>query len=94
MTKKLLKSDSKYIKNSPGPFSCIRADANAGATCIRSERNSLKNLANMRKMIPQSCLPVFARVRIQAPHVFAQKLIRESANRALVKAIFEALKSL
>ena len=36
---------------------------------------SLKNLANLRKMIPQKYFPVFARVRIQAPHVFAQKLI-------------------
>ena len=31
---------------------------------------SLKNLANLRKMIPQNYFPVFARVRIQAPHVF------------------------
>ena len=29
----------------------------------------------MRKMIPQKVFPVFARVWIQAPHVFAQKLI-------------------
>ena len=35
----------------------------------------MKKLANMRKMIPQKYFPVFARVRIQAPHVFAQKLI-------------------
>ena len=66
---------NQYINNSPGIFSCIRAGANTGATCIRTEMNSLKNLANMRKMIPQKYFPVFARVRIQAPHVFAQKLI-------------------
>ena len=42
---------------------------------ICTETNSLKNLDNMRKMIPQKSFPVFARVRIQAPHVFAQKLI-------------------
>ena len=54
---------------------CIRAGANTGATCIRTEMNSFKNLANTRKMIPQKYSPVFARVQIQAPHVFAQKLI-------------------
>ena len=37
--------------------------------------NSLKNMAKIRKMIPQKYLPVFARVRIQAPHVFVLKLI-------------------
>ena len=36
---------------------------------------SLKNVANMRKMLPLKYFPVFARVRIQAPHVFTQKLI-------------------
>ena len=36
--------------------------------------NSLKNLANMRKRIPQTYFPVFARVQIQAPHVFTQKI--------------------
>ena len=40
----------------------------------RTRMNSLKNLANMRKMIPQKYFPVFARVPIQAPHVFAPKL--------------------
>ena len=35
--------------------------------------NSLKNLANMRKIISQKCFPVFARMRIQALHVLAQK---------------------
>ena len=29
----------------------------------------------MQKMIPQKSFLVFARVRIQAPHVFAEKLI-------------------
>ena len=37
--------------------------------------NSLNNLANMQKMIPQIYFPVFAWVLIQAPHVVAQKLI-------------------
>ena len=36
---------------------------------------SLKNLDNMRKSIPEKYFPVFVRVQIQAPHVFAQKLI-------------------
>ena len=40
---------------------------------IRTEMKSLKNLPNMRKVIPQKYFPVFARVRIQAPHVFEQK---------------------
>ena len=66
---------NQYINNLPGIFSCIRAGANTGATCIRTEMKSLKNLSNMRKMIPQKYFPVFARVRIQAPHAFAQKLI-------------------
>ena len=61
--------------NSPGVFSCIRAGANTGATCIRPEIISLKNLANMQKMTPQKYFPVFTRVRIQAPHVVAEKLI-------------------
>ena len=30
---------------------------------------------HISKIIPQKYFPVFARVRIQAPHVFAQKLI-------------------
>ena len=64
-----------YINNSPEIFSCIRAGANTGATCIRPEIISLKILANMQKMTPQKYFPVFARVRIQAPHVFAEKLI-------------------
>ena len=66
---------NQYINNSPGIFSCIRAGANTGATCIRPEIISLKNLAKMQKMTPQKYFPVFARVRIQAPHVFAEKLI-------------------
>ena len=64
---------NQYINNSPGIFSCIRAGANTGATCIRTEMNSFKNLASMWKMIPQKYFPVFARVRIQAPHVFTKK---------------------
>ena len=64
---------NQYINNSPEIFSCIRAGANTGATCIRPEITSLKNLANMQKMTPQKYFPVFARVRIQAPHVFTKK---------------------
>ena len=37
--------------------------------------NSLNNLANMRKMIPQKYFPASARVRIEALHVFAQIFI-------------------
>ena len=66
---------NQYMNNSPGIFSCIRAGANTGASCIHPERSSLKNLANMQKMTPQTYFPVCARVRIQAPHVFAKKLI-------------------
>ena len=66
---------NQYTNNSPGVFSSIRAGANTGATCIRTEMNSLKNLADMRTVIPQKYFPVFARARIQAPHVFARKLI-------------------
>ena len=65
---------SEYINNSSKVVSCIRAGANAGATCIRADMNSLKNLARMRTMIPQMYFPVFTRVRIQAPRVFAQEL--------------------
>ena len=53
-------AQNQYINNSPGVFTCIRAGANTGATCICTEMNSLKNLANMRKMIPQKYFPVFA----------------------------------
>ena len=62
---------ARNINNSPGIFSCIRAGANTGATCIRPEIISLKNLANMQKMTPQK----YFLARIQAPHVFAEKLI-------------------
>ena len=75
---------NQYINNSPGIFSCIRAGANTGATCIRTEMNSFKNLANMRKMIPQKYFPVFARVRIQAPHVFTKKLIPQEFYPACI----------
>ena len=66
---------NQYINNSPEIVSCIRAGANTGATCIRPEIISLKNLAKMQKMTPQKYFSVFARVRIQAPHVFTKKLI-------------------
>ena len=51
---------NQYINNSQGVFSCIREGANTGATCICTEMNSLKNLANMRKMIHQKYFPAFA----------------------------------
>ena len=66
---------NRYINDLPGIFSCMRAGASTGATCIRTEMNSLHNLATIRKMIPQKYFPVFAAVRIQAPHAFTQKLI-------------------
>ena len=66
---------NQYINNSPGVVSCFRAGANTGATCIRTELNSFKNLAILPKMIPQKYFPVFTRERIQAPHVFERKLI-------------------
>ena len=75
---------NQYINNSPGIFSCIRAGANTGATCIRPERISLKNLANMQKMSSQKYFPVFARVRIQAPHVFTQKLLPQEKFPACI----------
>ena len=66
---------NQYINNSQGLFSCIRAGANTGATCICTEMNSPKNLAKYSKiLIPQKNFPVFARARIQAPHAFAQKV--------------------
>ena len=64
---------NQYINNSPEIFSCIRTGANTAATCIRPEIISLENLANMQKMTPQKYFPVFARVRIQAPRVFAKQ---------------------
>ena len=38
----------------------------------------------MQKMTPQKYLPVFARVRIQAPHVFAEKLIPQEIFPACI----------
>ena len=75
---------NQYINNSPGIFSCIRAGANTGATCIRPEIISFKILANMQKMTPQKYFPVFARVRIQAPHAFAEKLIPQEMFPACI----------
>ena len=66
---------NQYVNNSPGIFSCIREDANTGAACIRTEWIPLTIWQNTREIPPQKYFPVFARVRIQAPHVFAQKLI-------------------
>ena len=65
-------------------ISCIRAGMNTSATCICTEMNSLKNLANMQKMVPRKYFPVFAQVRIQAPHVFAQKLIPQDIFPACI----------
>ena len=75
---------NQYINNSPGVFSCIRAGANTGATCIRPEIISLKSLAHMQKMAPQKYFPAFARVRTQAPHVFAKKLIPQEIFPACI----------
>ena len=38
----------------------------------------------MRKMIPQMYFPVFARVPIETPHVFAQKLIPQEIFPACI----------
>ena len=59
---------NQYINNSPEISSCIRTGANTGATCIRPEIISFKNLANMQKMTPQIDFPAFTRIRIQAAH--------------------------
>ena len=75
---------NQYINNSPGIFSCVRAGANTGATRIRPEKISLKNLANMQKMTPQKYFPVFARLRMQAPHAFAKKLIPQEIYPACI----------
>ena len=56
-------------------FPVFARGANTGATCIRPEIISLRNLAKMQKMTPLTYFPVFARVRIQALHAFAEKLI-------------------
>ena len=50
--------------------------------CIRM--NSPKNLSGLWKIIPQMYFPVSARVRIQAPHVFVQKLIPQEKFPARV----------
>ena len=41
-------------------------------------------MANMQKMTPQKYFPVFARVRIQALHVFAEKLIPQEILPACI----------
>ena len=64
---------NQYINNSPGVFSCIRAGANTGAACIRTI--PLRIWQNTQETPTQKYFPVFALVRIQAPHVFAQKVI-------------------
>ena len=66
---------NQYINNSPGILSCTRAGANTGAACIRTKWIPLRIWHNTREISPQKYFPVFARVRMQAPHVFAQKLI-------------------
>ena len=53
----------QYMNNSPRNCSCIRAGANAGAACIRTEMISPKNLAKMRKIIPRR---IFACTRASA----------------------------
>ena len=46
--------------NSPGIFSCIRAGANTGAACIRTERIPLRIWLNTRELPPHKYFPVFA----------------------------------
>ena len=75
------------MNNLPGVLCCIRLDANPGATCIRTEMKSLKILANMRNMIPHKYFPVFVRVRIQAPDVFAQKIITQEFFPACIGSV-------
>ena len=65
---------NQYISNLPGFFLNSRG-CKYKRDMYSHEVNSLKNLANMQRMIPLKYLPVFARVQIQAPHVFAQKLV-------------------
>ena len=65
--------ENKNIHNSPGVFCCIRAGANTGAACVRTVMNSIKCLADMRKMSPAitfSCIRASANA---GPHAFAQK---------------------
>ena len=47
--------------------------------CIHAEVNSLKNAENT---VHRYYFPVFARVRVQAPHVFAQKLLPQKLFHA------------
>ena len=63
---------NQYINNSPGIFSCIRAGANTGATCIRPEIISLKNLANMQKMTPQNIF-LYSRECEYRPRMYSRK---------------------
>ena len=81
---KLPLARNQYIINSPGIFPCIRAGANTGAACIPTEMNSLPNMGNIRTIAPRKYFPVYARVRIQAPHVFARKLIPQEIFPACI----------
>ena len=63
---------NQYINNSPELFPCIRAGANTGATCICVETNSLKNLAIMRKMLPQKYL-LYSRECEYRPRMYSRE---------------------
>ena len=71
---KELPPDTKPIHTSfaRNVFSCVCAGANTGATCIRSEMNFLKSLANMRKMIPQKCF-LHSRECEYRPRMYSRK---------------------
>ena len=79
---------NQYINNSPEIFSCIRVGANTGATCIRTEMNSLKNLANMRKMIPQKYFPVFAQKRTLRAQILKNFKILKFSSEPPTKPLF------
>ena len=85
---------NQYINNSPGIFSCIRAGANTGATCIRTEMNSLKNLADMRENDPSeifSCIRAKAntgpaRIRAKTTLIFLSLLFWKKQGKPPKKA--------
>ena len=75
---------NQYINNLPGFFSCIRVGANIGATCIRTDMNSLKNLANMRKLFPQKYF-LYSRECEYRPRMYScKKLIPQEILSACI----------
>ena len=74
-------AQNQYINNSPGVFSCIRAGANTGAACIRTELIPLRIWQNTREIPPQkyfSCIrasantgPACIRAKINSPGIFS-----------------------